>query len=129
MSDVSIRGVSNEEDDVLEVPDSVWDAERNESIAHPDFVRQTGSPPSSACLDIKLIYNNGWVQSSANGNPTLGMQRAREVFKEAENIYNTKFSSSNRLGTTIKFNLVGGGNCWSLIILHKNDKLLWLSKF
>ena len=110
MSDVGIRGASNEEDDVLEVPDSVWDAERNESIAHPDFLRQTGSPPSSACLDIKLIYNNGWVQSSANGNSANGIQRARDVLAEAENIYNAKFSSSNRLGTAIKFNLVGGGN-------------------
>ena len=110
MSDVSLRGVSNEEDDVLEVPDSVWESERNESIAHPDYLRQTGSPPSSACLDIKLIYNNGWVQSSANGNSATGIQRARDVLAEAENIYNAKFSSSNRLGTAIKFNLVGGGN-------------------
>ena len=110
MSDVNLRGVINEDDDVLEVPDSVWDSERNESIAHPDLLRQTGSPPSNACLDIKLIYNSGWVQSSANGNTATGIQRARDVLAEAENIYNTKFSSSNRLGTAIKFNLVGGGD-------------------
>ena len=113
MSDVSLRGVSNEEDDVLEVPDSVWDSERNESIAHPDFLRQTGSPPSNACRDIKVIYTSGWVQSSANGNTATGIQRALDVLAEAENIYNTKFSSSNQLGTAIKFNLVGGGNLCS----------------
>ena len=110
MSEVNLRGVSNEEDDVLEVPDSVWDSERNESIAHPDFLRQTGSPPSNACLNIKLIYNNGWVQSAASGNSVAGKHVARAVLDEAEKIYNTKFSSSNRLGTAIKFNLVGGGN-------------------
>ena len=120
---IKSRGVNHDEDDVLEVPDSVWDFERNESILRPHFIRQAGIPPSKGCLNIKLIYNNGWVQSSASGNPTLGMQRAREVFKEAEKIYNTKFSTTNRLGTVIKFNLVGGGNCWSLMILHKDHKL------
>ena len=117
---IKSRGVKHDEDDVLEVPDSVWDFERNESILRPHLIRQAGTPPSKGCLNIKLIYNNGWVQSSARGNPTLGMQRAREVFKEAEKIYNTKFSFSNRLGTAIKFNLVGGGNCWSFIILQKD---------
>ena len=115
LSVIKGRALNHDEDDVLEVPDSVWDFERNES----HFIRQAGIPPSKGCLNIKLIYNNGWVQSSARGNPTLAMQRAREVFKEAEKIYNTKFSSSNRLGTAIKFSLVGGGNCWSFIILHK----------
>ena len=121
------RGVDYGEDDVLEVPDSVWEFERNESILRPHLIRQAGIPPSNGCLSVKLIYNNGWVQSSANGNPTLGMQRAREVFKEAEKIYNTKFSLSNRLGTAIKFNLVGGGNCWYLIILHTDYRLFCMA--
>ena len=91
----------------MEVPDSVWDAERNQSNANP--VLRQSSPPSSGCLNIKLVYNRGWVQSAGGGSTTLAAQRAQQALNEAQNIFNTKFSSSNRLGTNIQFTLVGGG--------------------
>ena len=81
-------------------------AERNESNVNR-ALRQS-SPPLTACLNIKLIYNQGWVQSSAGGNRALAEQRARAALTEAETAYNYKYSSSNRLGTRITFNLVGG---------------------
>ena len=102
---------------MLEVPDGVWDIENNASNEtlrlsgrNPLSAIRQASPPSAACLNIKLIYNRRWVQSSASGNAALARQRALDVLAEAENIYNKKFSSNNQLGTSIKFNLVGGGN-------------------
>ena len=76
-----------DDDDVLEVPDGVWDAERNNSKADTVVLRQS-NPPSTGCLNIRLIYNNGWVQSSASGNSALARQRALDVLAEAESIYN-----------------------------------------
>ena len=74
-----------------------------------DVFQRSSNPPTTACLNIRVIYNNGWVQSSAGGNAALGLQRARDVVAEAENIFQTKFSSSNQLGTKITINIVGGG--------------------
>ena len=64
---------------------------------------------AQACLTLKVIYNNAWVQSSAGGNAALGKQRAIDVLNEAENIYNAKYASSNQLGTAVAFTLVGSG--------------------
>jgi len=98
-------------DDLLEPPNDVWDNEQNQSgVAGNDaakVARQSG-PPSTACMSVKLIFNNGWVQSAGNGNVALAEQRARDVFAEANNIYQNKYSTANRLGTSITFNLVGG---------------------
>ena len=111
--DVVLRSAEN---DVLTIPDSVWDAEKNWTLAHPDdgqdMVRQIGNdltPPTQACLTVKVIYNNAWVQSSAGGNAATAQVRAQEVVNEAQNIYNAKYASANRLGTVVTFNLVGGG--------------------
>ena len=92
---------------MVAVPDDVWDAEKNYSNTHPNL-RQTGNPPSQACITIKVIYTSGWVQSAGGGNSATAQQRALDVIAEAQNIYNTKYSSSNRLQTAITFNLVGG---------------------
>ena len=92
---------------MLTVPDDVWDAERNST--HTKNLRQTGSsPPSTACLSIKVIYNQGWVASAGGGNLAVAHQMATNVVLGAQNIYNTKFAAGNRLGTAITFNLVGG---------------------
>ena len=115
-SDFEIRG-GNDDNDMVEVPDNVWNSERNSSTGNDSTVnltlrqphRQPESPPSTACLSIKLIYNQGWVQSSAGGNTALARQRALDVLSEAESVYNTKFSSCKQLGTRIKFNVVGEG--------------------
>ena len=93
----------------MEIPDDVWDSERKKYNARRVTSRQS-NPPPSAWLNIRLIYNKGWIQSSANGNAALARKRALEVFREAENIYNKKYSSSSRLGTTITFDLINQGN-------------------
>ena len=92
------------DDDVLTVPDDVWDAEKNST--HTINLRQT--LPSTACLSIKVIYNNGWVTSAGGGNLAVAHQMANNVILEAQKIYNTKFAAANRLGTAITFVLVGG---------------------
>ena len=91
--------------DVLPVPDDVWDAEKNYTESHPD-VRQTGTSPSNACVSIKVVYNDGWVNTAGRGNKALAQKMALDVLKGAQDIYNTKFALSNRLGTQITFNLV-----------------------
>ena len=57
-----------------------------------------------------MVYNNGWIQSSAGGDAALALTRAQEVVNEAQKIYNDRYTSANRLGTSITFSLVGGGN-------------------
>ena len=91
--------------DVLPLPDDVWDAEKNYTKSHPD-VRQTGTSPSNACVSIKVVYNDGWVNTAGRGNKALAQKMALDVLKGAQDIYNTKFTPSNRLGTQIIFNLV-----------------------
>lgn len=71
--------------------------------------RQTKNPPSSACLTIRIIYNNGWVQSAGGGNTANARQRALDVLAETQNIYATKYETANRLDTQITFKLVGEG--------------------
>lgn len=90
---------------MVPVPDDVWDAEKNYTESHPDL-RQTGTPPSNACVSIKVVYNDGWINTAGRGNKALSQQMARDVLKGAQDIYNTKFAPSNRLGTQITFNLV-----------------------
>ena len=116
---------SNDDIDMLEIPEAVWNAENNN--ANPNMVVRTSSaqnPPSNACLNIKLIYNDDWIDDSSGGNARLAKQRAIDVLNEAETIYNSKFNPSNRLGTNIKFNLVDGGK---LVYCPKN--LIKVSKF
>ena len=69
---------------------------------------------TQACLTLKVIYNNDWIQSSAGGSAALGKQRAIEVVNEAENIYNAKYASSNQLGTAVAFTLVGNGRVFEI---------------
>ena len=97
-------------DIAIDLPDSVWDREKNATRNRGEsrFGRQS-NPPSSACLNIRVIYNQGWINSAAGGNSALGLQRAREVVAEAEMIYKTRYAAANRLGTDITFNVVGGG--------------------
>ena len=91
--------------DIVPVPDSVWDAEKN--FTHPRHdVRQTNTPPAQACLTIKVIYNNAWVVSAGGGNVADAHTKAYEVALMAQDIYNNKFAAANRLGTQITFQFV-----------------------
>ena len=97
--------------DVLEVPESVLAAERNYTRAHANVhnIQRHSDAPAKACVLIKVIYNNGWVNSSANGDVSVALQKAIDVTAELENIYNHKFDFRNQLGTDVKFRIVGGG--------------------
>ena len=105
----------NNVDDVLNVPDDVWETERNWTLTHPNekiTVRQVGNdldPPAEMTMSIKVIYNKAWVQSAGNGNVGLAATRAQVVVNQAQQIYSTKFAEGNRLGTIVRFSLVGGG--------------------
>ena len=79
--------------DVLPVPDDVWDAEKNYTESHPD-VRQTGTSPSNACVSIKVVYNDGWINTAGRGNKALAQKMALDVLKGAQDIYNTKFAGN-----------------------------------
>ena len=112
-------GSDNIGDDILEVPNDVWQDEENHfgsnGADQGQNTRQATSPPSSACLNIKLIFNQGWVQDAGNGDLATAEQKAREVLNEAQNIYQTKYAAANRLQTSVTFNLVGGGKILSFI--------------
>jgi len=108
---------------MLEVPEAVWDFENNNTDSNM-VLRQSSSPPLTASLNIKLIYNNDWIQDSSGGDAQSARQRALDVFNEAEKFYNSKFNSSNQLGTKITFNLVDGGK---LVYYPKN--IIRVSKF
>jgi hypothetical protein len=104
-SRISLRDA---EGDVLQVPDDVWDAERNYTLTHPE-VRQVGNDlavPSTACIKIKAIYDRNWVQSSGGDGP-MALIKLYAVLNEAQNIYRTKYGSSNQLGSSFTFNYEG----------------------
>ena len=73
-----------------------------------DEIRQSETPPSQACLRMKVIYNNDFVNDAGEGDLATAHQVAKDVVDEAQNIYNNRFSAENRLGTTIIFNLIAG---------------------
>ena len=91
--------------DIVPVPDSVWEAEKNYTLTHPERsnleVRQAGNPPSNACMKIKVVYDRNFAQKSGGD----GESAARAVMDEAQNIFSTKFASNNQLGTSFTFNL------------------------
>ena len=95
--------------DMLDVPDSVWEKEKNGSSSVN--LRQTGSQPTQACLKVKVIYNQGWVNSAGGGNVATAHQAAKDVIVKANEMYNTKFAAANRLGTSIALSLVAGKHC------------------
>ena len=78
-------------------------------MTHPEErsteVRQVGSdltPPSTACVKLKVFYDNNFQQSSGGGEAQV-----RAVLAAAEAIFKDKFASSNRLGTDITFSYEG----------------------
>ena len=99
------------------LPDSVWDAEKNYTIAHQrsldTVVRQWGddlTPPATACITIKAIYDRNWVQSSGGD----GAAAVRAVLDEAQHMWRDKYVGSNQLGTSFTFNYEG--NIFTLLI-------------
>ena len=73
---IDVRG-GEVPNDMLEVPDSVWEKEKNGTT----FVnlRQTGSQPTQVCLKVKVIYNQGWVNQAGGGNVATAHQAAKDV--------------------------------------------------
>ena len=89
------------------MPDIVWDFEKVKSHRVQN-IRTTDQPPSKACINLKVIYNEFWVQSVGNGVVATANQLALDVISEAQNIYNTEYDPANRLGTAVRFNIIGG---------------------
>ena len=93
---------------MIDVPDNVWDNENTQNHSSNPNTRQSSDPPLLACIRIKVVYNNLWVESAGNGNIATARQKALDVIAETQNIYNNKYAVENRLGTSISFNLVTG---------------------
>jgi len=100
---IDVRG-GEVPNDMLDVPDSVWEKEKNGTNFFN--LRQTGSQPTQACLKVKVIYNQGWVNQAGGGNVATAHQAAKDVIVKANEMYNTKFAAANRLGTSIALSLV-----------------------
>ena len=95
----------SDDDDMVLVPQEVWDKETNYTSQN---LRQINQNISNACVGIKLIYNRGWVRSAGNGNAKLAVQRLLAVLAEVQEIYGTKFTERNTLGVYVKIEMIGG---------------------
>ena len=95
----------SDDDDMVLVPQEVWDKETNYTSQN---LRQINQNISNACVGIKLIYNRGWVRSAGNGNAKLAVQRLLAVLAEVQEIYGTKFTERNKLGVYVKIEMIGG---------------------
>ena len=94
-----------DEDDMVLVPQDVWDKETKHTSQN---LRQINQNISNACVGIKVIYNRGWVRSAGKGNPKLAVQRLLAVLAEVQDIYGTKFTKINKLGVYVKIEMIGG---------------------
>ena len=80
------------------------------------FKNQNGKrlkrPPRNATMAIKVIYNKGWERSIGRKNERnqkkIAKQKAIDVIRKAELIFNDKFAVDKRLGTAIKLKMIGG---------------------
>ena len=101
-------------EDAVPLPPGVMDNEDEWEKTHPSqggmVTRQTGNldPPAYTCLNIKVIFNSGWV--SHFGNEQSARDAAREVVNKAEEHYQDKFVPSGRLNTRVSITIAGGGN-------------------
>ena len=73
-----------------------------------DEIRQSETPPAQACLRMKVVYNNYFVNDAGEGDLATAHQVAKDVIDEAQHIFDNRFTTENRLGTTINFNLIAG---------------------
>ena len=99
---------------MVSVPHGTWDKE-NTTFYQSSFQpsEETINPPPRACLNIKVVYNQRWVEAAGNGDFELALCEAIAVMKEAEKIYNDRFDylQYNRLGIGLRLNFVSGGTC------------------
>ena len=92
---------------MVSVPQHVWDIENN-YIFQSSNLRGIKHQSSKACISIKIVYNNDWVQSAGNGNAKIALQRVFDVVKEAQKVYGNAYTQDNQLGVDITINIVGG---------------------
>ena len=105
---MSLTYGSNEgRDDIVLVPQNVWDVEKSYTTSNLK-IRRISDHMLDACMSIKVVYNNGWVQSAGRGNRKLALKRIYDVFTETKLIYGDTYSQGNRLGIDFKINIVGG---------------------
>ena len=71
-------------------------------------MRQSATPPSQACIRMKVVYNKDFVNDAGNGNLAAAHQVAKDVVHVAQDIYSNRFSPENRLGTEFFFDLIAG---------------------
>ena len=106
----------SDNDDMVLVPQDVWDKETNYTSQN---LRQINQNISNACVGIKVIYNSGWVKSAGKGNAKLAVQRLIAVLAEVQEIYGTKFTERNKLGVYVKIEMIGGNALTTSIVCPK----------
>ena len=95
------------EDDMVVIPQHVFDVEK--TTTEPDVnIRQAMNDTGTACMSIKIVYNQGWLQSAGNGNIEIAQKRVYEVLAETQKIYGSKFSPRNRLRINVMFQMIEG---------------------
>ena len=91
-------------------------------MSHPGRLiakRQNGKtsedPPATACLNIRVIYNDAWVKSAAKGDKDLARCEAKAAMREVSNIFNSKFDffGYKRFGVAVAFTLVDEGTVYT----------------
>ena len=97
--------------DVVDVPEKVWIKEDVHKLRNQKGKRLK-RPPRNATIAIKVIYNKGWERSAGRkderNQKKIAKQKAIDVIRKAEFIFNDKFAVEKRLGTAIKLKMIGG---------------------
>ena len=94
--------------DALPIPDGVLNEEKSYETTGNITVRQSSSPPSDACLKVKVIINKLWVNQAGAGNVSKAIEKANDAMVAAQKIYHDKFDSANRLQSRITFSWDSG---------------------
>ena len=108
---------------MVSVPPGTWEKESRQhttpssgnttlSLRSEDEEEEDVDPPPRACLTLKVVYNKRWVNDAGKGDKELAKCEALAVVHEAEKIFNGRFAyiQYKRLGISVKFNLMNGGN-------------------
>ena len=97
----------NDEYDMVLVPEHIANFFDNNFFKSSNL-RGINNQSSKACMSIKVVYNNDWVQSAGKGNAKIALQRVFDVLAETQKVYSNMFTQNNQLGVDVIFNIVGG---------------------
>lgn len=134
MQELVLRGEA-EEDEMVSVPPGTWQKESsthaavgNTTLSQRSAEDEAIDPPPRACLTVKVVYNNRWVEAAGKGDKYLALCEANAVMREAEEIFNGRFAyiPCNRLGVAMSFSFFNGGSMkYEFTVLAKIVQYHW----